>query len=231
MEADGGYDLRFRNPSSFLLGGVSQSGKTSFTLNMLRNIDYLFQDPRCKQNIIYFYNQWQHLYENFKRENIVKEWINKLPTEDDVKEKTLFYRDRGGSVIVIDDFAQEVNKDIANIFAVLCHHTNSVVILLTQNIFSKNKVFRDISLNSNIVVLFKNPRDKSSIVNFARQFSPGNNTYIVEAYKDATNKAYSYLLFDLSQSTPDNIRIRSNILPGELPMCVYTKKSTSAARK
>lgn len=228
MTMEGGFDLRFKNPSSFILGGVSQSGKTTFTLNLLRNIDYLFEDPRCKQNIIYFYNQWQKLYEAFKQENIVREWVNKLPTEDDVREKTLLYKERGGSVIVIDDFAQELNKDVVNIFSILCHHTNSVVILLTQNIFSKNKAFRDISLNASYVMLFKNPRDSSVIVNFARQFSPGNNGYIVEAYKDATRKAYSYLLFDLHQSTPEEIRVRSNILPTELPMCVYQNKSKRA---
>jgi hypothetical protein len=221
---DGGFDLRFKNPSSFILGGVSQSGKTTFTLNLLRNIDQLFEDPRCKQNIIYFYKQWQESYENFKRENIVREWINHLLTEDDIKEKTLLYKDRGGSVIVVDDFAQELNKDIANIFSIYAHHTNSIVILLTQNIFSKNPVFRDISLNANYIILFKNIRDASQIVHLAKQFAPGNNTYVIEAYKDATKNAYSYLLFDLHQAQFDNLRLRSRILPHELPMCIYEKK-------
>ncbi len=224
--AEEGYDLRFKNPSSFVLGGVSQSGKTTFTLNLLRNIEHLFEDPRCKQNIIYYYKQWQNSYESFKKENIVKEWLNHLPSEDDVKEKTLLFKDRGGSVIVIDDFAQELNKDVANIFSVLTHHTNSVVILLTQNIFSKNPVFRDISLNATFIVLFKNIRDASQVVHLAKQFAPGNNSYVIEAYKDATKNAYSYLLFDLHQSTPDNLRLRSRILPHELPMCVYEKKKS-----
>jgi len=219
-----GFDLRFKNPSSFVLAGVTQSGKTSLTLNILRNIDYLFEKPECKQNILFYYHQWQPLYERFKQENIVSEWINALPTEEDVIEKTLVYKDRGGSVIVIDDFAQELNKDIVNIFSILTHHTNSVVFLLTQNLFSKNRAFRDISLNSNYIILFKNPRDQSCIVHFARQFSPGNNAYILEAYKDATKNAYSYLLFDLHQSTDDDLRVRSNVLPSEFPMCVYKPK-------
>jgi len=221
---EGGFDLRFKIPSSFILGGVSQSGKTTFTLNLLRNIEHLFEDPRCKQNIIYFYKEWQNSYEQFKKEGIVKEWINNLPTQDDVKEKTLLYKDRGGSVLIIDDFAQELNKDIANIFSVLTHHTNSVVILLTQNIFSKNKFFRDVSLNATYLILFKNVRDASSIVHLAKQFSPGNNSYVIEAYKDATKNAYSYLLFDLHQAQFDNLRLRSNVLPHELPMCIYEKK-------
>jgi hypothetical protein len=216
------HDLRFKNPSSFLLAGGSQSGKTTLTMNILRNIDRLFEDPRCKQNIIFYYHQWQHSYESFKKENIVKEWINKLPTQDDVLEKTLLYKDKGGSIIVIDDFAQEVTRDTVNIFSILVHHTNTVVFLLTQNIFPKNPVFRDISLNASYVIVFKNPRDSLQIVSFAKQFSPGNNKFVVDSYADATKRPYSYLLFDLHQTTPNILRLRSNIIPSEgEPMKIY----------
>jgi hypothetical protein len=217
-------DTRFKVPSSIILSGPSQSGKTTWTLKALEHIDDLFEEPKCKQNIIFFYHQYQPLYERFQKKNIVKEWINRLPTEEDIYEKTLVYKDRGGSVIVIDDFAQEVNKDIVNIFSILTHHTNSVVILLTQNIFPKNPVFRDISLNSTYVILFKNPRDSSQIVNFAKQFAPGKTKFIAEVYRDATKNPYSYLLFDLHQSTLERLRVRSNVLPHEQPMCIYQLK-------
>ncbi len=219
------FDARFKNPSTFLLGGSSQSGKTTFTLNLLRSIDHVFESPSCKQNILYYYNQWQSAFDAFQQENIVREWVNKLPTTEDVREKTLLYKDKGGSVIVIDDFAQKLNKDIVDIFSILSHHTNSVVILLTQNIFSKNPVFRDISLNSTYVILFKNPRDSSQIVSFAKQFAPGKNGYIVEAYKEATKSPYSYLLFDHHQATPDILRVRSNILQSEWPLKIYMPKT------
>lgn len=218
------FDTRFRNPSSFLLGGVSRSGKTTFTFNILRNIKTLFEDPRCRQNVIYYYNQWQPAYEAFEKEKIVAKWINKVPTADEVKKETAIYTEKGGSVLILDDFQQQLTSDIAELFSVLSHHTNSVVILLTQNIFSKNKAYRDISLNSTYVVLFKNPRDSSQINSFARQFSPGKNSYIVEAFKDATKKPHSYLLFDFHQSTPEETRVRSRVLPHEGPMIAWLPK-------
>jgi hypothetical protein len=221
------YDLRFKNPSSFILGGASQSGKTTFTFNLLRYVDVLFENPKCKQNIIYYYNQWQDLFENFQHENIVTKWVNKLPTTEDVKEQTWLFKNDGGSILVIDDFAQKLNQDIVDVFSVLCHHTNSVVILLTQNIFSKNKVFRDVSLNSTYGVLFKNARDLSQINYFARQFSPGKNSYIVEAFKKATLRPYSYMLFDFHQATPEHLRVRSNVLPNDGPMKVWLPKEIS----
>jgi hypothetical protein len=217
-------DLRFKSPSSFLLGGVSQSGKTTFVLNVLKNIDVLFQNPQCKQNVIFYYNQWQDAYDIFKNTKIVKQWINRLPTTDDIKEKTMLYKDNGGSILIIDDFAEKLDSAIVHLFSVLCHHTNSVVFVLTQNIFSKNRAFRDISLNSTYVVLFKNPRDSSQISNFARQFAPGNTKGLVKAFKKATRFPYSYMLFDFNQTTPTEFRVRSSILPHEAPMRVWVEK-------
>jgi predicted P-loop ATPase/GTPase len=218
-----GFDVRFRNPSSFLLGGVSQSGKTTFAFNLLENIGELFEDPRCAQNVIYYYNVWQNSFDVARRKNLVKEWFDKLPTTEEFKTLTMPYAKKGGSVVVFDDFAEDLTVDILKVFTMLCHHTNSVVILMTQNIFSKNRVFRDISLNTNYVVLFKNNRDQTQIVNFARQFAQGRSGDIVDAYYKATDKAFSYLLFDMHNTTPRDIQIRTNVLPGEGYPVVYRR--------
>lgn len=217
-------DLRFRNPSAFLLGGVSQSGKTTFTFHLLRNIDSMFRNPECKQNVLYYYNQWQNSFDEFRAEKIVTEWINRVPTTEEIKSKTMPYANRGGSIIVIDDFAQHLTKDIIDLFSVLCHHTKTTVILLCQNIFSKNKVFRDISLNSTYVVLFKNVRDASQISHFAKQYAPGKSKTIVKIFKDATVRPYSYLLFDFHQKTKEIFRVRSAIFPHEMPMRTWIVK-------
>ncbi|HEY6437727.1 MAG TPA: hypothetical protein VIY47_14140 [Ignavibacteriaceae bacterium] len=217
------FDLRFNNPSSFILAGPSQSGKTTFTLNLLRCSE-LFQDPRCFLNIIFYYHHWQSSYDALKSENIVKKWVEKMPTTDDITDETFAYKD-GGSIILIDDYAQQINKNTVELFTEKCHHSNAVIILLTQNIFDKNPVFRTISLQSNYVLLFKNPRDSSQINSFAKQFSPGNPAWVIEAFKEATRNPYSYLLFDNCQTTPDKIRVRSNVLPHEFPMRVYMPKS------
>jgi hypothetical protein len=228
----GGVDPRFEHPGAHLVAGVSQCGKTTLVINLLRLKDWIFKkDDKCKhhancghliQNILWYYHQWQPSYESFKGENIVKEWIPKLPTQEEVLEKTLLYKDKGGSIIVIDDFAQELNKDTANIFSILVHHTNTTVYLLTQNIFPKNPAFRDISLNATYIYVFKNPRDGQQIVNFAKQVSPGNNKFVVESYKDATKKAHSYLMFDAHQSSSNVLRLRSNILGiGEPPILYF----------
>jgi hypothetical protein len=42
------------------------------------------------------------------------------------------------------------------------------------------------------MVVFKSPRDQTVISTLARQMYPGCGQYLIEAYKDATEKAYSY---------------------------------------
>jgi molybdopterin-guanine dinucleotide biosynthesis protein len=215
------FDVRFHHPSTFTIAGPSQSGKTTFVWNLLRDAGELFTSAKCLQNVVYFYKEWQEGFTMFEQEDIVKHWVNDLPTIDDFKERTLPFKDVGGSIVIIDDFAQELNKDIATIFTVLSHHTNTTVILLTQNLFSKNPVYRDVSLNSTYIVLFKNPRDLSQISHFARQFQPGNHQYIIEAFKKCTKAPYSYMLFDHHQATSDGLRVRSNIFPKQWPVRVW----------
>jgi hypothetical protein len=75
------------------------------------------------------------------------------------------------------------------------------------------------------MVLFKNPRDASQIVNFAKQIAPGDVKRILDSFNDATKRPYSYMLFDLHQSTPEDFRMRTNIFrENSSPMKVYMKK-------
>jgi len=61
----------------------------------------------------------------------------------------------------------------------------------------------------------KNPRDASQFANLAKQIYPKTSQFAVEAYKDATREPYSYLLVDLRPEEDDDIRLRTNIFPGE----------------
>ena len=36
------------------------------------------------------------------------EWVGKIPTEEDFKERTDAYKDKGGSIVVLDDFGQQI---------------------------------------------------------------------------------------------------------------------------
>ena len=106
-------------------------------------------------------------------------------------------------------------KDLADLFTKGSHHRNLTIIYIVQNLFDKSKSMRTASLNSQYLVLFKSPRDKTIVQHLGNQMYPKNTKFLVDAFEDATQVPYGYLLLDLRQDTPEDMRVRSNILPGE----------------
>lgn len=221
------YDARLRNPSTFIISGPSQCGKTSLVADLLQKATQLFEDPRCRQKVFFFYKQWQPKYDEIARSDPNVLFIQRLPSVDQIKEFANPFSSSGGCIMILDDFMQEVTKDISVLFSALSHHMSITTFLLTQNLFYRNPVFRDISLNATYIILFKNPRDASQISTFARQFRPGKNNFITQVYKDVTKAPHSYVLFDNHQLTPDVIRIRSNLLAIAKPLTVWVEDACS----
>ena len=98
------------------------------------------------------------------------------------------------------------------------------MLYLVQNLFPKNKESRTISLNSQYMVVFKNPRDASQMSHLARQMYPGRAKFVQEAFRDATSVPYDYLLVDLKQDTPEDMRLRTAIFPDDCVQYVYLPK-------
>ena len=64
------------------------------------------------------------------------------------------------NLIILDDMMDNATQDkrVSQLFT-RGRHDNLSVIYLTQNLFHKNQT--EISLNSDYMVIFKNPRDKT----------------------------------------------------------------------
>jgi hypothetical protein len=71
--------------------------------------------------------------------------------------------------------------------------------------------------------MFNNPRDKSQIYHLARQMYPTNSLFLVDAYTEVTKEPHSYLMLDLKQKTPENLRVQTNIFPEETRYCFVSK--------
>jgi len=208
-------DVQLRAPFTMILAGPSRCGKTTFVHKLLKNKQFVVRKP--PQKVIYFFNQWQPALVQMRRENLVHTFISRLPTLQDVR-SLLTPSDNG--LIVIDDFMKDANSDLGYIFTALSHHHNVSVIFLSQNLFSQHGPFRDMSLSATYIVCFKNPRDASQIWHFARQFRPDRPARVVEGFRAATIHPYSYVVFDFHPETPDFLRMRSRIIPGDGPMIV-----------
>ena len=203
--------FQFKHPCNTLVVGMTGSGKTQLVIRILKNFEKIFYNMNKRIiNILWCYGQIHSLI-NFKfRNEVLIKYIHGLPNEDLLKK---FKPD----IVIIDDLMNEMNKDKAfeNIFIKKSHHSNISTFFLVQNLFYNSKSMRTISLNCHYMILMKNPRDKSQIFSLARQIYPTNTNFLIEAYNNATEKAFGYIQIDLTPDTPEILRIRTNITPEE----------------
>jgi hypothetical protein len=207
----------FKHPFTCILAGPTGAGKTVLLQQILEHKNKLID--KIPEKIVYCYKSWQPAYDQI---NLATEDIEFVQGFYNVE---LFDKSKN-NMIIIDDLMNECenSSEIKQLFAVDSHHSNISVFLISQNIFPKGKCARDISLNSNYLIIFNSPRDMNQISVLGRQMYPDKSKFFMEAYNDATNnKGHSYLFIDLKQKTEDRNRIQTGIIPGNQRI-IYTTK-------
>jgi hypothetical protein len=219
------YDTRLKTPFNCIISGASKSGKTTLVQNILsvRN-DMFTQNP---ERVILFYKFMQNVYQEMLDNKLVDELVDTSSDEynfEKIVEKVQPYKNGNGCLIIFDDSMTDITGDFEQIFTNISHHQNCSVIFITQNLFFNNKVYRTMSLNAHYFFLMKNERDKQQIGILAKQFCPGNSTYVIQAFNEATRHPYSYLMLDFSQESPGCLKLRSHIFPHQFPYTIYLEK-------
>lgn len=202
--------LEFEIPSTILIVGPTQSGKTSFVRKIIECKEQLFKVPPV--TVKYVYGAWQPGYTVMAKSGI--EFHKGAPTGEELSK----WSESGDHVLVVlDDVMQEAcaSPEIMSLFTIQCHHRNMSVIFLTQNIFPSGKWARTISLNCHYIVLFETKRDKLQVQTLGKQIFPGDSTYFMDAYRDATSEPYGYLLCDLHPGTNKEFQLRTLLFPEE----------------
>ncbi|KAI8477987.1 hypothetical protein Bbelb_053420 [Branchiostoma belcheri] len=204
-------DARLKHPFRMTLSGCSGSGKSYFAQKLLTTGGNWI-DPGPFEHVVWCYSEFQS---ELHRELTSKlgskvQFVEGLPNSwNDVTKPGC------RNVIVIDDLMIESAKDgdqrVTKLFTRASRHRDMSVIFLVQNLFYQG--LRTISLNSSYIVLFKSPRDQSIITTLARQMYPGRSKFLQECYEDAVNKTtYGHLFLDLHPETPQDLRVRTNML-------------------
>lgn len=218
--------LRFPSGATHLMIGISGSGKTYRMIDILRNKNLLFENGKNIKNIIFCYADWQDAYTDLRKEGIVNTWINKMPSNEEFVNLVEPFRYKGGSIVIIDDFMNDMDKDIKKIVMNSAGHYKASTFLLVQSLCpSDSKVAREISLNSKYIHIFKNPRDNYQFSHLARQLRPNNYKWLVKVYHNVTEEPFTCLLIDLLPRTKEYLRFRSHYLPHEFPMRAYKNKN------
>ena len=215
-----GYQTALQHPFSMVIAGPSNCGKTFFVKDIIQHADKIISAK--VENIVYIYSCWQPLYDQLLKIRSIH-FVQGIP--DSLCDDALLPPNVNNLLLVDDVMASaSQNPEIQNVFTKYVHHRNLSCIYLVQNLFVQGKASRTISLNANYLVLFKTVRDKNQIMSLAKQMYPRDTSYFMQAYNDATARAYGYLLVDFKQTTPDCFRLRAAIL-SETPV-VYLPRKT-----
>ena len=195
-------DPTWQHPFTCLVSGPTACGKTQWVMNFIDNITEMMNPVPSR--VVYSYSEWQPSYANLPSYVELQEGLCHIPENSNQP-----------MLLIIDDQMNEVNKDVMRLFTKGSHHRNISVIYIVQNLFYSNKDHRTISLNAHYLVLFNNPRDRSQIINLGKQMCPGEIEYVKESFDLATREPHGYLLVDLKQTTPRDLRFRGRIFPRE----------------
>ena len=191
-------NLKFMCPFGCIVSGPSMSGKSHFILRLIKRKD-LFDTP--PDRIVYAYNSWQKDFDQCPGVEFV--WgIDGL--------SEVQFDPRLNNLLILDDLMEELagDKKASTLFTRDMHHKNVTVFFVVQNLFKQGKSMRDVALNSQVIVLFKSPRDVQQIRALARQTGIKD---LEKAYLEAIKDPYGYLVINLQPHTPDAIRLQTDI--------------------
>ena len=223
-------DIRWKHPSTIMIGGPSGSGKTQLTNSILTNKNYLF-NPTPKKTILYF-REWQNVYTEWKNMGFVDEFYDTFPDEEE-------FRDRldlagTGSLVIFDDMFLYVEKNKSffdNLFCINSHHLKVSVVLIVHNLFTKS--LRTLSLNCHRFFLTQSLRDKGQLQTLARQAYPGKSDFVIQAFDDSMKARYGHICLDFSPDCNSITRVTSNWFaqPTALNCYVYKTDMESSSVK
>ena len=154
--------------------------------------------------MIYHYEVWQKMF---------NQYINKIDFKQGVLNVEEL-KECQNTFVILDDLMFANAEFLAKLYSVYSHHFHFSVLMTVQNLFHKG--LREISLNSQMIVLFKNCRDTNQIAHFMRQIYPKTYKSTLDAYKDAVSLQRGYLLIDLRCEMHDKNRLRTEIFPDDI---------------
>lgn len=216
--------VKFQTPTSIMISGPSNSGKTVFLSNLLKNAAGMFVEPPCE--ILYCYGSvWQPIFSKMQHDIDNITFYEGLPGQQHLLEVA---KNKKHFICVLEDLMLESsnNSFVETIFTKESHHLNMTVIITIQNIFQKGKVMRTLSLNTHYFVIFKNYRDQQQIQTLGRQMFGKQVKFFLDAYEKATKSPFSYLLVDINVHSKKIYQLRTDILPGQNTVIFLNKDET-----
>ena len=214
-----------KHPFTLLVSAPSQSGKSFWVRKLISKCRTKISPPVDK--IIYV----NATVSDDLQDTLTK--VSPVPVRLTDNIETVRGDKNSNTLVVVDDLMNDVSveKELEAIFIRRAHHESISCIYLVQNLFHGTKTHRTISLNSNYLWLGANRRARDQIRTVAHQMFPGKTSFFLETYDDATTrKPFGYLFVDLRPDTPEQYRLKTDVLT-DTPICYLQKEADQGRRR
>lgn len=207
-------ETKFRLPFSLIIGGSSTSGKSTLMLKIVENRAKMIEPAPAET--VYCYTEYQDYVPKLELLGVT---CYPSPPDDD-----LIDRLKRPALLILDDCMNAVSERfLTDLFTRKVHHRQLGVIYTTQCLFEKN--LRIARSNAHYILLTRAPSAQLSIRSLGSQLFPKQVQFFLDAYRLATESVpYGYLLITLHPAADSRLRLRTNIMPGEI-QCVFIPKN------
>ena len=210
--------IPFQCETSMVVAGPSQVGKTSFVLKLIKHKGQMYS-PTTPDGILYCYSSEQSALDEAER-TIPNFVLHRgLPTLETIAAAGIH------PLVILDDLMAQAlsSSDVTALFTKEVHHRHFTLIFIMQNVYEQGKKARSIALNTQYLVLFRNPRDVTQLMTLGKQMFPRQPQRIVEAMEDITAEdPRGYLIIDNTCTAKEDYRLRTKVFPQEDPI-LYTR--------
>ena len=200
------FDARFQVPFSAVISGPSSSGKSTFICSLLENAHRLINKEL--DYVVCFLGS-----SDTKFGELIPLYGSKMTFVTGLPEDFNSYIDSSkNGLIIIDDLMSDSTKDkrVTELYTKTSHHGNVSVCLVLQDLFHHGKERLSIIRNTNYLVIFNNPLDRSIVYSLAHRLDPMKKGAVIKMIMYAQSK-YRYLLIDGKQGTLPEARFRTDI--------------------
>lgn len=207
-------DLKLKLPFGMVITGPSSSGKSTFLHKFITEASSLIE-PSPK-SILYCFGEMSNLVPTLQKSGVGV--YSGVPSEDLIKKmpKPL--------LLILDDLLLSIDEKYLNqLFTAKSHHQNFAVIFVTQNLFDRK--IRVARQNSQYLVIMRSPNAILSVRNIGVQLYPRQLDFFLDAYRQATQKPYGYLLLDMHAGSDPLLKLRTSIFKEDEEKIIFTPKN------
>ena len=154
----------FHHPFNMIISGPSQSGKTYFVMQMLKDKQIM----PYPDDIYLLYAVYQTLFDDLKWQGVITDSFKGIEgalilLEEREKQKLKLF--------IFDDLQTEVvnSRKISSLFKYGTHHMNALAILIWQNMYPQGSQARNLALNIHYNVVFNKPVTSGQFKRVAQQ--------------------------------------------------------------